>query len=560
MNEPKFKSPGEPPKPQTAIQGPTTIGEPSTALVPFTLDSEIAMTLQRLGVTLSSHNLSISKRLTTQDLLGLGNVLARVEERIQEIPQWLWGSFWNYSGFSHGERKALTEEPEWAGPSYHEWAHQGAAYELFLRWSSSHDIHTQNCARAQLLPRSYLVRAASAPPENQINLLDRCLSGEITSVRQLEDEIKGIRDSLPVPVPDSKSKAKRVTITDVEAQVEPEETPESSSEHADKLAKAKRDLEKNAELRDAIKQIRRHGGDKLADAILLGEDIDIVTSQIYALAQHAPADLAALAPKILEAKRYPLTTPEAALRNKLQALFGQALERVRTQLGSRADNCGSAFQKAIPEATHDELIEFIGFNPDTQADLSKIDPGKINKAIEMCAWINKDRRPHEYRISFREILALRAESTPSGQDQEQSAPPEPERSREELAATQRILAILCAGNNPDNLASWRRALAKVPTNDLLEWNRESDENVRKVAELTAGKYKHGVQEALRIVRDVIDNRTPLSHLKLRCNAAGGHWEHRDGNFLIVITRTDRAELQFSGNSREPREVEISFEE
>jgi hypothetical protein len=512
----------------------------STAIVPFELDSQLAATFKHLGVKLSWNNLSIPKGLETQDLLGLAKALATVQERIVEIPQWLWGSFWHYSGFSHGDRKTLTEDPEWAGPTYDNWERQGAAYQLFLEWSSSQDIHTQNLSRDRFLLPSYFMKALLALPENRKNLLNRCASGEIQSVRELEAEIKGIRDSLPVPVPDSKSKAKRVTTTDVEAQVQPEEksSQESSSEHAIKLAKAKLALNKNADMRDADNRIRRHGGDKLADAILLLE-IEISTTQIYALAQHAPAELAALAPKILEAKRFPLPTPEAALRNKLQALFGQALERVRPKLGNLlGDQYKAAFQKAVGEATYDKLLAFADIEPG--AALGEIDPEKINQAIARCHEHNKNKPSNqEAEISLDDILALRAESTPSAQDQEQSARSETERSREELAATQRILAILCAGNNPDNLASWRRALAKVPTNDLLDWNRESGDNVRRVAGLITGDWEKGVAKALRIVRDVIDDRTPLSRLKNNCNAEGGRWEHTDGTFLFAVTRADR---------------------
>jgi hypothetical protein len=85
----------------------------STALVPFQVDSQIAATFQRLRVTLSSHDLSIPEGLTSQDFLGLVKAVARVEE----IPQWWWGALWNYKGFAHGERKTLTEDPEWIGPT-----------------------------------------------------------------------------------------------------------------------------------------------------------------------------------------------------------------------------------------------------------------------------------------------------------------------------------------------------------------------------------------------------------------------------------------------------------
>jgi hypothetical protein len=60
-----------------------------------------------------------------------------------------------------------------------------------------------------------------------------------------------------------------------------------------------------------------------------------------------------------------------------------------------------------------------------------------------------------------------------------------------------------------------------------------------MSKLTTGDFKHGVREALRIVRRVIDDRTPLSFLKNNCIAEGGHWEHTDGIFLFAVTRADR---------------------
>jgi hypothetical protein len=264
-----------------------------------------------------------------------------------------------------------------------------------------------------------------------------------------------------------------------------------------KLAAAKRELEKGTFLRDSINQIRRHCGDKLADAILL-QEIDISTEQIYTLAKQAPVDLAALVPRILEAKRFPLTPsgsdtpiqtrkdvlgryltkiaeicserfvrklkdgeilPEAddvklfselnphemgelepfvletrtfkearyrqageqvkklktKLQNKLQSLFYRDIRRWIKDQDAIA-RCKDALYKAVDEATCDELREFAGFDPTTEADinLEEIDPQKIKEAIMVCHEHNKGNASNqEAEISFRDILAARANSTPS---------------------------------------------------------------------------------------------------------------------------------------------------
>ena len=53
-------------------------------------------------------------------------------------------------------------------------------------------------------------------------MLERCASGEIKSVRELEAEISQLKESIPVPTTTSASKGGKTTTTDVEAQVQPE--------------------------------------------------------------------------------------------------------------------------------------------------------------------------------------------------------------------------------------------------------------------------------------------------------------------------------------------------
>ena len=222
-----------------------------------------------------------------------------------------------------------------------------------------------------------------------------------------------------------------------------------------KLAAAKRELERNTFLRDAINQIRRHGSEKLADAILL-QEVKIDTPEIYKLGKQAPTDLIALAPKILKAKRFPFSDPETS---------------VATPHGSR------------PEAPE------------------------------------------------------------SNQDKESAgADPQRERSDEELQAIERIVR-LCSRSNPEGEASYRRALSKVQFEDLLDWNREPDENIPRVMRLIHGDFKKGLRQALRIVRDPIDDQTRLGQLENLCNSSNGSFQCAHGNFYNSIIRFDREQIE-----------------
>jgi hypothetical protein len=113
-------------------------------------------------------------------------------------------------------------------------------------------------------------------------LLDRCHSGEIRTKSQLDAEIAKFKPHLPQPAPVV------------------EQTRES------RLAAAKQALEDKNQvfMKDSINEIRRHGGNELADAILLHE-VQVSVEQIYQLARRR-AELAALAPQILAANRFPL--------------------------------------------------------------------------------------------------------------------------------------------------------------------------------------------------------------------------------------------------------------
>jgi hypothetical protein len=84
----------------------------------------------------------------------------------------------------------------------------------------------------------------------------------------------------------------------------------------------------------------------------------------------------------------------------------------RAKLGSSADRYKAALYKAVEKATYDKLLALAGIKPG--AGPGEIDPEKINQAIALCHELNKERpSKQDAEISFDDILALRAESTPS---------------------------------------------------------------------------------------------------------------------------------------------------
>jgi hypothetical protein len=314
-----------------------------------------------------------------------------------------------------------------------------------------------------------------------------------------------------------------------------------------KLAVAKQNLQNNTQLRDAINQIARHGGEELFEEILLGE-ITISTTQIYALAKHSPEDIAALGPRILEAKRFPLTPPgsdappqtreeilrrylapiaefcgegftrelkdgallpeasevaffvklkptergelapyvlphstfqealdrqaeahqeklKTKLQNKLRALFLRDVSKWINDQGE-IDRYKDALCKAVDKATYEQLTEFAEFSPETETDidLEQIDPLSIKEAIMVCHERNKGNASHqEDEISFKDILAARANSTPVSQTPGSCKDKEP-LSEDGIAAVQRLSAVL-----GKDMANPYEYFSKYSERDLVEW-------------------------------------------------------------------------------------------
>ena len=104
------------------------------------------------------------------------------------------------------------------------------------------------------------------------------------------------------------------------------------------------------------------------------------------------------------------------------------------------------------------------------------------------------------------------------------------------------IASLCGGNNPQDVAEWRRLIGdpiKIKFQDLRDWDAHDDDAVRKIGRLIHGNLDKGLRDAIRIVERRVDLRTPLSAMLNHCIAEGGRWEHIEGQFRIMVTLMKR---------------------
>jgi len=104
------------------------------------------------------------------------------------------------------------------------------------------------------------------------------------------------------------------------------------------------------------------------------------------------------------------------------------------------------------------------------------------------------------------------------------------------------IAKLCGGDQPHEVEQWHKLLndpIKIKFLDLSDWDRHSDEDVRRIGRLIHGNFDKGLRDAIRIVERRIDLRTPLSFLIQQCMANGGRWEHIEGEFRVTVTEIRR---------------------
>jgi hypothetical protein len=504
----ELQAPSNPPG--AASQQPAT---QSSGLVPFQqLDSQLAATFQQLRVKPSLYDLSIPEGLSSENLLQLAKAVARVEE----VPQWWWGSLWNYSGFAHGERKTLTEDPEWAGPSYEEWEHQGRAHGLYLEWlQSGQVIHntgklfTQKGARARLLARSYFVKALLAPPEKRIALLQRCASGEIGSVRELEAEISRLKDSIPVPTPKSASKGKKGATTDVEAQGETDQKtklPTDGGGYGRNMRQQPIDRERirkcaSEKIRQALDQDKSPWFRSPDDCRLCAEvTLDPWVRRIAELVIFkglTPAQARAQAEK-----EYTLDPDQIgrSLRIKLTGFLSDALNK-----GSWSPNWVGEVKHPIWNMVTDcelkDLLRLINFDPKSKQELNEVSLQEA--AYEVITRFEQGARSIAEVLVFRSEQPKEAGVPNSAQVQSSSQAPAPDKDKEPLSekgqkALKQLIAVL-----RNNIADPQEYFSKYSERDLIDWAKP--ESVLRTRQIR--RCQNGIESLQQIIKKVDEKRT-----------------------------------------------------
>jgi hypothetical protein len=327
-------------------------------------------------------------------------------------------------------------------------------------------------------------------------------------------------------------------------------------------------------------------------------------SDVKLFAELTPKRMRELAPFVLQVSTFRAAQDseeeqesrklEAKLRNRLRDLFAQGLERA--SLGSSAARYKSALYNAVAEGTYIELTEFIAFSPQAQIDLNEIDPEKIDEAIGVCDRLNRDKPSNqEAEISIKDILAPRVNSTPSskgggstleapergkGRENENSESPLSDKG---LKAIEIILAVIGNGFKES-----REFLAQFSERDLIDW--AFPESVARTRQIWRS---FSPLESLRKTIETVDTerKTALNVHDLaawKSNVVGTEQFYFRGYqtglfFSLSITSAvslpaenrsrfldiEEALRRYSrgthghlinGSSREPREVEISFED
>jgi hypothetical protein len=379
--------------------------------------------------------------------------------------------------------------------------------------------------------------------------MERCASGEIGSVRELEAEISRLKDSMPVPLP--KSKGKRATTTDVEAQVQQDQKaklPIDSGGYGRNTQQQPIDLARirkcaSEKIRQALDQDKSRWFQSPDDCRLCAEvTLDPWVKRITELVifhQLTPAQARAQAEE-----EYALDPDQISrsLRIKLRGFLSDALDKgswSKDKGETWVNNVKHPIWNMVSDCQLKDLFALIDFDPKS---LQEFDETSLQEAAhEVITRVGDGARSIVEVLAARSQQAKHATSQDSAEGEsdrdKENAPAlsQPLRSEQELQALKRILR-LCGGDNPQEIAIWRRALAGVKSDDLLAWEQHNDEEVRKIGRLMHGDMGKGLREAIRVVERRVDMRTPVSMLIDLCLANGGRWEHIDGPFRIVVDK------------------------
>jgi hypothetical protein len=101
------------------------------------------------------------------------------------------------------------------------------------------------------------------------------------------------------------------------------------------------------------------------------------------------------------------------------------------------------------------------------------------------------------------------------------------------------ISNVCGGGNAVAVERWRKAISdpiKIKFGDLIVWEKHSDADIRRIANLIHDDFGIGLRRAIRIIDWKVDIKTRLGELLNQCAANGGRWEHTEAGYRILVTK------------------------
>jgi hypothetical protein len=130
------------------------------------------------GCAITPTGLTLPRRLTFARWQAIGHALAQRRTQLK----WAFGDWWR-SGHAYGERKAMTEAPDWTGPSFSTCMNIGSVAEAFAETSR----------RREVLSFQHHVEVTKLEPAEADPLLQWCIDtgapGRPRTISDLRQEI-----------------------------------------------------------------------------------------------------------------------------------------------------------------------------------------------------------------------------------------------------------------------------------------------------------------------------------------------------------------------------------
>jgi hypothetical protein len=177
-----------------------------------------------------------------------------------------------------------------------------------------------------------------------------------------------------------------------------------------KLAAAKQAFMKRPLEWTAIQHIRRHGGEALADGLLLYE-VEHSLSDLYAFEKYPPAEITRLAPAILRAGNLCTALIEDQFPVRIRSCVIALLKEKRNQ--QWAGEVKASLFDIIGEATFHQLVRLIGYRPETLGDLGRINEQGVANFIGEVHAYNVAHKRHGFKTAL-EVFGHRDQQIAAG--------------------------------------------------------------------------------------------------------------------------------------------------